>query len=60
MIGRKRESSSEPIAQEEAERTLYGFRVVHVFDVEQTVGEDLPRWASMSGDTGSIWDAWKS
>ncbi len=32
--------------------TLRGFRVVHVFDVSQTDGDDLPVFAKLSGDPG--------
>jgi hypothetical protein len=33
-------------------KVLYGFRVVHVFDVSQTEGQDLPEFASLDGDPG--------
>ncbi|MEM7313570.1 MAG: ArdC-like ssDNA-binding domain-containing protein [Planctomycetota bacterium] len=32
---------------------LRGFKVVHVFDVSQTEGEELPEFASVSGDPGN-------
>lgn len=51
MVGRRSESRTEPIPEGE-ERPLYGFRVVHVFDVAQTEGKDVPRFASSSGDPG--------
>lgn len=35
-------------------RVIRGFRVVHVFDVEQTEGEPLPTFAEPHGDPG-IW-----
>jgi len=50
MVGRKREPQAEQAAEEEAGRALYGFRVVHVFDVQQTEGKDVPQIATMSGD----------
>ena len=33
-------------------RTLCGFKVVHVFDVSQTEGEELPEFSEISGDPG--------
>ena len=35
-----------------AEKTLQGFRVVHVFDVSQTEGEALPEFTEVDGDPG--------
>ena len=35
-----------------AEKTLKGFRVVHVFDISQTEGEALPEFAQVDGDPG--------
>ena len=35
-----------------AEKSLQGFRVVHVFDVSQTEGEALPEFAQVDGDPG--------
>ena len=31
---------------------MFGFKVVHVFDVAQTEGDDLPEFAEVSGDPG--------
>ena len=50
MVGRQRASQTEQSAEEEAGRELYGFRVAHVFDMQQTTGKDVPRIATMSGD----------
>ena len=36
----------------EEARTIRGFKVVHVFDVTQTEGEDLPDLATVTGDSG--------
>lgn len=36
--------------QEEERVRLFGFRVVHVFDVSNTTGEELPEFATVSGD----------
>jgi hypothetical protein len=33
-------------------KVLYGFRVVYVFDVSQTEGQELPEFASLAGDPG--------
>lgn len=33
-------------------KVVYGFRVVHVFDVSQTEGAELPEFAALSGDPG--------
>jgi antirestriction protein ArdC len=35
-------------------RGIRGFKVVHVFDVSQTVGEDLPELARITGDPGEM------
>ncbi|XZE20338.1 ArdC-like ssDNA-binding domain-containing protein [Pirellulaceae bacterium SH449] len=34
------------------EKVLFGFRVVYVFDVSQTEGEEIPSFASLGGDPG--------
>ena len=64
MIGKKkadkdskaksRISDSQPdeAAGEATTKALFGFRVVHVFDVTQTEGEELPEFASLGGDPG--------
>ena len=36
----------------ESEKVIRGFKVVHVFDVSQTEGEDLPQFAGIQGDPG--------
>jgi hypothetical protein len=48
-------SESALVSESQAPSTpkiLYGFRVVHVFDVSQTEGEELPEFASLGGDPG--------
>lgn len=45
-------SNSETSDATNANKVLYGFRVVHVFDVSQTEGEELPEFASLDGDPG--------
>jgi len=39
------------------ERTLRGFKVVHVYDVSQTEGKELPEFARVTGDAGHYIDA---
>jgi antirestriction protein ArdC len=39
-------------AVDEDDRTLRGFKVVHVYDVSQTEGKELPEFARVSGDPG--------
>jgi antirestriction protein ArdC len=43
---------SEPADDEQAARVLRGFKVVHVFDVSQTEGAELPEFAAPAGDPG--------
>ena len=55
MVGRKRRDDSHngPNAgSDDNERTVLGFRVVHVFDISQTEGEELPELAGIDGDPG--------
>jgi antirestriction protein ArdC len=51
MIYRKAEQE-QPSADEREVSALRGFKVVHVFDVSQTEGEELPRFAAVSGTPG--------
>jgi antirestriction protein ArdC len=50
MIGRKKDDDAQPDGA--SEKTVFGFKVVHVFDVSQTEGDDLPEFAEVSGDPG--------
>ncbi len=54
MIGfRRRGDAAEPEPETKPQRVLIGFRVVHVFDVAQTEGEDLPEFEhNISGEVG--------
>src|SRR5437763_12631695 len=55
---RKTETTDEP-AGAEPRRVLSGFRVVHVFDISQTDGDDLPavRPTLLAGyDAAGLWD----
>ena len=49
MVGRKRRSGDEELAEDERTR-VFGFRACHVFDVSQTDGADLPEFATVKGD----------
>ena len=52
MIRRKKaDSAAEPTEEEKQPRAqLHGFRAVHVFDINQTDGQDLPTLAEVQGD----------
>lgn len=50
MVGKKKDEDAKP--REDGEKTIFGFKVVHVFDVSQTEGDDLPEFAEVSGDPG--------
>jgi hypothetical protein len=55
MVGRKRRDDTDSPADEDSDgsvRQLYGFRVVHVFDISQTEGDELPKFAGIYGDPG--------
>ncbi|QDV62026.1 ArdC-like ssDNA-binding domain-containing protein [Crateriforma conspicua] len=39
-------------AEDEKTKRVFGFRVVHVFDVSQTEGKELPELRSFTGDPG--------
>ena len=48
-----RQSNRNPKAtKKDDEQVLAGFKVVHVFDVSQTEGKDLPEFAKVTGDPG--------
>lgn len=51
MVYRKR---AEVAAENEEEATLRGFKVVHVFDISQTEGEELPEIAQVTGNPGEL------
>ena len=50
MIGRMKDDEGH--ADKSKDKTVFGFKVVHVFDVSQTEGDDLPEFAQVSGDPG--------
>jgi antirestriction protein ArdC len=47
-------SSEQPATKETDGKVLYGFRIVYVFDVSQTEGQELPEFASLGGDPGEL------
>jgi antirestriction protein ArdC len=49
MVGRKRSSDDEQLAEDERTR-VFGFKSCHVFDVSQTDGDTLPEFATVAGD----------
>ncbi|MHB0958760.1 MAG: ArdC family protein [Pirellulaceae bacterium] len=56
MVGRKRHDDTDNASsddQNDKARSLFGFRVVHVFDVSQTEGDELPEFAQIHGDPGT-------
>jgi antirestriction protein ArdC len=50
LVYRKKDESSS--TDENGGKAVFGFKVVHVFDVSQTEGDELPQFASMTGDPG--------
>ena len=55
LVYRKRQD--EDAGDEGNGPALRGFKVVHVFDVSQTEGEELPDLASIQGDPGELFPA---
>jgi len=51
MIGRKKDDDGGS-ADDSKEKSIFGFKVVHVFDVSQTEGDALPEFAEVTGDPG--------
>jgi hypothetical protein len=52
MIGRKKdegESLNRTEVSESKSKSVFGFRAVHVFDISQTEGEELPKLSEISG-----------
>lgn len=52
LVYRKRDEDSAP--DENKGSSIHGFKVVHVFDISQTDGEELPEFAAISGDPGEL------
>lgn len=51
MIGRKKDDDSGK-TDKSKEKAIFGFKVVHVFDVSQTEGDEMPEFADVTGDPG--------
>jgi len=58
LVYRKRED--EHADRDADERTIRGFKVVHVFDISQTEGEELPEFAGIRGEPGALLDSVES
>jgi hypothetical protein len=57
MLGYRRRKDADEQESEKPQRGLIGFRAVHVFDVSQTEGADLPEFErSISGEVGGHHD----
>lgn len=59
LVYRKQDDSkpdtvSSSTKNDEAEKTVRGFRIVHVFDISQTDGDDLPELTDIAGDPGQL------
>lgn len=50
LVGKKQDDEAQ--SNDDGEKTVIGFKVVHVFDVSQTEGDELPEFAKVSGDPG--------
>ena len=50
MIGKKKDEDGK--ADDSSGKAIFGFKVVHVFDVSQTEGDELPEFARVTGDPG--------
>lgn len=55
MVSKKKteEPPADDDSAEDRGKSLFGFKVVHVFDVTQTDGADLPEFATVTGDPGT-------
>lgn len=52
LIGRKKDDEGSE-DDDSKEKSIFGFKVVHVFDVSQTEGDELPEFAEVNGDPGN-------
>ncbi len=59
MIGRKKDDDGGK-SDASNEKAVFGFKVVHVFDVSQTEGDELPEFAEAKGDPGDNIEAVES
>lgn len=51
LVSRKKKEQ-EPDGEDKHDKRVFGFRVVHVFDVSQTDGKPLPEFAAVKGEPG--------
>jgi antirestriction protein ArdC len=49
-MSRRKSRDERQQSMTEGEQAIFGFRIAHVFDVEQTEGDPLPEFARLSGD----------
>jgi hypothetical protein len=60
LVYRKRDDirsispDSSQTADAEGKRSIMGFKIVHVFDVTQTEGDELPEFAKIGGEPGQL------
>ncbi len=63
LVYRKRDDSNDQHsgpsqeADGKGERSIMGFKIVHVFDVTQTEGDELPEFAKIGGEPGQLLDS---
>ncbi len=63
LVYRKRDESgghqpgASQTADAEGKRSIMGFKIVHVFDVTQTEGDELPEFAKIGGEPGQLLDS---
>ncbi|MBL8820464.1 MAG: hypothetical protein JNL58_30855 [Planctomyces sp.] len=63
LVYRKRDKSggnlpgASQTADAEGKRSIMGFKIVHVFDVTQTEGDELPEFAKIGGEPGQLLEA---
>jgi antirestriction protein ArdC len=50
MMSRRKDRDERKQTTTEGEESVFGFRIVYVFDVEQTEGDSLPEFAKVNGD----------
>lgn len=54
MVGKRKTEDPATTEEDKAKRVVFGFRVVHVYDVSQTEGKDLPKFAELGGEPGEL------
>lgn len=56
----RNKADAEPTNDEQSEKSIRGFRGVHVFDISQTEGEPLPEFAHVKGEPGENLESLKA